>query len=87
MQRAAVTSNSLRSIGYDPSTLVLEIEFKNLHVYAYSDVPELVFRPTRARILQGFLEREQIYSTAPFAARLEASARANLLRALARLST
>lgn len=52
----------------------------------YDWVPELVFRPTRARILQGFLAREQIYSTAPFAARFEAAARANLLRALARLS-
>ena len=52
----------------------------------YEWVPELVFRPTRARILQGFLERKQIYSTAPFAARFEAAARANLLRALARLS-
>jgi predicted metal-dependent HD superfamily phosphohydrolase len=52
----------------------------------YDWVPELVFRPTRARILQGFLAREQIYSTAPFAARFEAVARVNLLRALARLS-
>ncbi len=52
----------------------------------YHWVPELVFRPTRARILQGFLERDRIYSTAPFAARFEAAARANLLRALARLS-
>ncbi len=51
----------------------------------YDWVPELVFRPTRARILQGFLERERIYSTAPFAARFEARARMNLLRALARL--
>jgi predicted metal-dependent HD superfamily phosphohydrolase len=52
----------------------------------YHWVPDLVFRPTRARILQGFLERDRIYSTTPFAARLEAAARANLLRALARLS-
>jgi predicted metal-dependent HD superfamily phosphohydrolase len=51
----------------------------------YDWVPELVFRPTRARILQGFLEREQIYSSAPFTARFEARARLNLLRALARL--
>ncbi len=52
----------------------------------YQWVPELVFRPTRARILQGFLERDRIYSTAPFAARFEARARSNLLRALARLN-
>jgi predicted metal-dependent HD superfamily phosphohydrolase len=52
----------------------------------YEWVPEPVFRPTRARILQQFLERERIYSTAPFAARFEARARSNLLRALARLT-
>lgn len=51
----------------------------------YAWVPAPVFRPTRARILQGFLDRERIYSTAPFAARFEARARMNLLRALARL--
>jgi predicted metal-dependent HD superfamily phosphohydrolase len=51
----------------------------------YAWVPELVFRPTRARILQGFLERERIYATAVFAARFEARARMNLLRGLARL--
>jgi predicted metal-dependent HD superfamily phosphohydrolase len=51
----------------------------------YDWVPALVFRPTRARILQGFLDRQRIYSTAPFAARFEARARMNLLRALARL--
>ncbi len=52
----------------------------------YGWVPDLVFRPTRARILQGFLERNRIYSTAQFAARFEARARSNLLRALARLN-
>jgi len=51
----------------------------------YAWVPELVFRPTRARILQAFLERERIYTTEVFAARFEARARINLLRALARL--
>lgn len=51
----------------------------------YDWVPALVFRPTRARILQGFLDRDRIYTTAPFAARFEARARMNLLRALARL--
>ncbi len=52
----------------------------------YAWVPESVFRPARARILQGFLERERIYATAKFAARFEARARSNLLHALMRLT-
>lgn len=52
----------------------------------YAWVPEPVFRPTRARILQGFLERERIYGTDAFAARYDARARSNLLGALMRLS-
>jgi hypothetical protein len=39
MQRASVTSSSIRSIGYDPVTAVLEIEFCEGHVYQYINVP------------------------------------------------
>jgi predicted metal-dependent HD superfamily phosphohydrolase len=67
-----------------PPVRFAEYEIQIHREYAW--VPELVFRPTRARILRGFLERERIYTTAPFAARFEAQARANLLRALAHLS-
>ncbi|NJK45260.1 MAG: KTSC domain-containing protein [Pleurocapsa sp. SU_196_0] len=38
MTRKAVTSSNLRSVGYDPATRTLEIEFKN-GVYQYADVP------------------------------------------------
>jgi predicted metal-dependent HD superfamily phosphohydrolase len=65
-----------------------EIRFEEYETQIHQEydwVPAPVFRPTRARILQGFLDRERIYSTAAFAARFEARARMNLLRALARL--
>lgn len=50
----------------------------------YAHVPDLLFRMGRARILKGFLERPAIYSTASFRDRLEAPARANVERSLAR---
>lgn len=39
MERVPVESNSLRSIGYEPSTRVLEVEFCSGRIYSYSDVP------------------------------------------------
>jgi hypothetical protein len=43
MLRQTVTSSNVVSIGYDPSTEVLEIEFRTSGVYRYSTVPEQVF--------------------------------------------
>lgn len=51
----------------------------------YSWVPGFVFRRTRKGILQSFLDRPEIYSTAPFKQKLEAAARANLARSIAQL--
>jgi hypothetical protein len=39
MERVAVESNSLRSIGYDEATGVLEVEFTSGRIYSYSEVP------------------------------------------------
>ena len=39
MERARVDSSSIASIGYDPRTETLEIEFVNGGVYHYLDVP------------------------------------------------
>lgn len=51
----------------------------------YGWVPDLLFRPGRAKILRAFLERPRIYSTAWFGDRYEAQARSNLERSLAAL--
>jgi predicted metal-dependent HD superfamily phosphohydrolase len=48
----------------------------------YAFVPRWLFRRKRRAILQGFLDRPSIYSTAPFRERLEQRARANLRRAM-----
>jgi hypothetical protein len=44
MNRAPVTSSNILSIGYDPNTLTLEIEFKNGAIYQYYDIPEVEYR-------------------------------------------
>ena len=39
MRREAVDSEALRSVGYDPDSRILEIEFNNGTVYRYFAVP------------------------------------------------
>lgn len=39
MQRQFVASSDLRSVGYDPSTQTLEIEFNSGGIYVYYGVP------------------------------------------------
>jgi predicted metal-dependent HD superfamily phosphohydrolase len=51
----------------------------------YAWVPEFLFRRKRRAILGQFMARPAIYATAPLGERLEARARANLARSLARL--
>lgn len=43
MKRTPVDSSQIASIGYDAEEKVLEVEFNNKAVYAYSDVPKAVF--------------------------------------------
>lgn len=40
MERKAVRSTNIVSVGYDAKTKTLEIAFKSGGVYQYSDVPE-----------------------------------------------
>lgn len=40
MDRQYVRSSNLRSIGYDPDTMILEIEFRSGSIYQYFNVPE-----------------------------------------------
>jgi hypothetical protein len=44
MDRQSVESSSLRSVGYDPQTETLEIEFHNGRVYQYFEVPLVVYQ-------------------------------------------
>ncbi|WP_017214298.1 KTSC domain-containing protein [Leptospira noguchii] len=44
MNRTYVSSSDLRSVGYDPYTSTLEIEFKGSEVYQYAGVPQSVYQ-------------------------------------------
>ncbi|HZR29749.1 MAG TPA: KTSC domain-containing protein [Terriglobales bacterium] len=44
MKRLPVDSSALRSIGYDPKSLVLEIEYINGSVYDYYGVPPAIYQ-------------------------------------------
>jgi hypothetical protein len=44
MRREQVVSGNLHSVGYDPATLILEIEFNSGSVYQYYGVPNAVFQ-------------------------------------------
>jgi hypothetical protein len=48
MERHSVTSSNIRSVGYDPSSKVLEVEFSNGGVYQYADVPGQVYADLEA---------------------------------------
>lgn len=43
MNRTPVTSTNIRSIGYDPQSGTLEVEFTSGDVYQYFDVPERLY--------------------------------------------
>ena len=40
MEREPVTSSNIRSVGYDPETSTLEVEFNSGTVYQYAGVPQ-----------------------------------------------
>ncbi len=44
MERTPVTSSNLKSVGYDPQTKTLEVEFQSGSIYQYSEVPEDVYQ-------------------------------------------
>ncbi|WP_328992594.1 KTSC domain-containing protein [Kribbella sp. NBC_01245] len=44
MKREPVNSASIRSVGYDVESSVLEVEFVSGDVYRYLDVPQLVHK-------------------------------------------
>ena len=51
----------------------------------YDIYPDLLYKPGRRKVLRHFLDQPRLYKTAPFFARYEVAARANLLQELASL--
>ena len=44
MNRTPVSSSNVASVGYDPNSMTLEVEFKDGSIYQYFDVPETVYQ-------------------------------------------
>lgn len=58
MKRSRIASTSLESIGYDPDSKTLEVEFAGGAVYQYLGVPETEHRKfLRARSRGAYLNR------------------------------
>lgn len=60
MERVNVVSTNIRSIGYDASTMILEVEFNNGTVYQYYDVPEALYEGLMAADSHGKYLNEYI---------------------------
>lgn len=60
MQRIAVRSSNIRSIGYDSSTQTLEVEFTSGELYQYSNVPSNVHDALMRAPSQGRFLNDQI---------------------------
>ena len=43
MNRIPVASSNVASIGYDPTTQTLEVEFNNGTIYQYFDIPQSAY--------------------------------------------
>ncbi len=69
----------LSILGADPARFD---EYERQVRMEYAWVPDAIFRSERARLLREFLARPSIYTTSALRDRLEARARANLLRSL-----
>lgn len=63
MDRESVSSSNLRSVGYDPTTRTMEVEFRNGSIYEYDDVPEHVYRDLMQASSKGSYFHESIRSS------------------------
>lgn len=43
MERTPVMSSNVNSIGYDPKTFTLEVEFNSGDIYQYFNIPESLY--------------------------------------------
>lgn len=60
MQRQTVESSVIRSVGYDPATETLEIEFHHGGIYVYANVPPSVFEALLAAPSKGSFFHDNI---------------------------
>ncbi len=66
MERQAISSTSIRSVGYDPDQKMLEIEFQSGEVYDFHDVPQEVYRDLMQAESHGQFFQQNIREKYPF---------------------
>lgn len=67
MERYNVASSNIRSVGYDPQTQTLEVEFMNGTIYQYYGVPENIYdkmmgEQSKGRFLNMYIRNQYPYS-------------------------
>lgn len=67
MERYTVASSNIRSVGYDPQTQTLEVEFLSSTVYQYYGVPEhmheqMMKEQSKGRFLNTYIKNQYPYS-------------------------
>jgi len=67
MDRYNVASSNISSIGYDPTTETLEVEFFDGAVYQYYGVPQNMYdqimnEPSKGRFLNTYIKNAYAYS-------------------------
>ena len=67
MERESVFSSNLVSVGYDPASETLEIEFNSGSVYQYYGVPSGIYDALMAASSKGQFFASQIKDAFPFA--------------------
>ena len=60
MEQIPVDSFNIASIGYDPESQTLQVEFQGGRIYQYFDVPESIFREFLAASSKGGFFHESI---------------------------
>jgi KTSC domain len=66
MQRTPIDSKAITSLGYDPATQLLEVEFKNGGIYRYENVTPEQHRALVAADSPGKYLRAHIIPTCAF---------------------
>lgn len=66
MERYLVASSNLSSVGYDPETETLEVEFLNGSVYQYFNVPEIMYERLMQESSKGKFLNAYIKNAFPF---------------------
>lgn len=66
MIRQPVSSSNIKSVGYDPDSMLLEIEFHDGSIYQYSKVPQSVHRALMAAASLGSFLHKNIKGKYPY---------------------